>query len=157
MHSMIEVPFFTRMVKWLSFNRIAILTVHYRALKAETTPRLAKEREEFSFFTTEFERYARKAEHLAFYRAILYIFLYATFAVSLLKILPVLRFLVPFIELGGAFIGGGIAFILIFLLSVKISMHLQRMEACMTHIVALYHKSPKRDSRKALAEISKVI
>lgn len=154
---MVEVHQFTRLRKWLSLNRLAILDTHYRALKEQAAPAGALEKEEFAFFTAEFERYHRKAERLAFYRVMFYVFLYATFAVSLLKLIPLLRFLVPFIELGGAFVGGGIAFIAIFLLSVKINMHIQRMEACMTHMVVFYHKNRKRDSRTALAQMSRVI
>jgi hypothetical protein len=148
---------FERFRKWLSFDRIGMMHTHYSVIKSQIAPKGQKEQAEFDLFTREYERYHRKATRLGKWRWILYAFLYAAIFVRVLAYIPFLRFLAPLFELGNAVVGGGLAVFLIFLLSVRINLHLQRMEACMLHLVPLYHQNPKRDTDAALKEIGKVI
>jgi hypothetical protein len=64
---------------------------------------------------------------------------------------------VTFVELGNAFLGTTFTLAIIFLLSIKIRLYLELMQDCMTHLVALYHKNPKRDTETALKAIAKAI
>jgi hypothetical protein len=146
-----------RIVKSFSFNRIGMMQEHYRAVREELAPKSSKDRNEAAFFTQEYERYYKKASRLMNVRVYLYVILYATLIVNLLKAIPFLSFIVGFIELGNAVIGTGIAAILVFLVTVKINLHLQRMQACMYHLVALYHQNAKRDTPRALERMRKVI
>jgi|GEM_PF-4735600 len=158
--------FFTRMIdihpidrvrKWFSLNRLTVLNEHYLAVKDELAPKSKAGAAEAAYLSTQFEKYHKKASLLANYRVLFYLILYATIFTSFLKVIPYLSILVTFIELSNALIGTSVAFIIIFLLSVKINMHYQRMQVCMTHLVSLYTQNNRRDATKALRRISRVV
>jgi hypothetical protein len=148
---------FTKLQKWLSFDRIGMMYEHYVAVHDQIKPRNALDKHEFEVFSRAFRRYHTKARRLGKWRFVFYMFLYAAVIVRVLAYIPVLEFLAPIFELGNALVGGGLAFVMIFLFTVRINLHLQRMEACMYHLTALYHQNPKRDSDKALRGIKRVI
>jgi hypothetical protein len=143
--------------KWLSLDRLGTMHKHYLSIRDELAPRSTKEREESDFFSQAFEDYYNRAAFLGKIRWLLYLFLYATVAINVLKLIPILRYLVGFIELGSALVGTGIAFVLIFLLTARINLHMQRMQQCLSHLIVLYHLNSRRDSARALENISTVI
>jgi hypothetical protein len=129
---------------------------HYRAIKAELNPR-GKEKEEVEFFTSQFEQYARRTNHLMNVRFFFYFILYATLLVNVFKLIPFLAFLVTFIEVGSAVFGTTLAIIIVFLLTLRINLNLALMQDCLSHLIVIYHNNPKRDSKAALIKIAKAI
>ena len=103
--------------KCLLFNRLPVMRKHYIAIKSQIHPHTKQEHEEFAFFTTEYQKYYKKAYRLMNWRALVYLFLYATITVNILRLIPHLGLLVNFVELGGSLLSGGIALFLIFVLT----------------------------------------
>jgi small-conductance mechanosensitive channel len=153
--------FITRVKKWLSLNKLEVIHEQYLAVRDDINPRNAREREEFEFYTKEFQRYYRKTERLGTIRVILYIILYATLAVGVLnllaQILPFLSFIAAFLELGGSLISSGIALALIFIITVRINVHLQRLQACLMPLIVMHQLNARRDTKRMLHRMSRVI
>lgn len=146
-----------RIRKRLNFNRLDRLVQHYGAIKDRLSPKNVKDQEEAAFFSTEFERYARQTQRLANIRLVFWALLYAALFINVLKIIPFLAFLVTFIELGSAIFGTTLLFITVFALSIKIRLNLELMQDCMTHLICIYHKNPKRDTQSMLRDVAKAI
>ncbi len=153
----LEVRTIDRIKKWFSFNSLTILGEHYRAIKEQINPVSEAERHEVKYLSKEFERYYKKTVWLSHWRAFFYVLLYATFFTSVLKVIPFLKYLVEFIDIGNALIGSGIAIVLIFFFTIRINLNIVRMQGAMMHLVAIYSTNKKRDSKKALQRISRVI
>ena len=154
---MVEVRTIDKIRKWFSFNRIYIINEHYNAIRDELAPASESDKSEVKYLSQEFEKYAKRTNKLANWRVFFYVVLYATLFTSFLKVIPFLNFLVNFIELSNALLGSTIAFIIIFLLTVRININIQRMQACMMHLVYFYSINKKRDSKKSFQRISRVI
>jgi hypothetical protein len=151
-----ELKWYEHVQKRLYWNRLQRLVQHYSAIKDELAPR-GKDKEEVAFFTSKFEQYAKRTNHLMHIRFFFYLILYATLLVNVFKIIPLLAFLVTFIEVGSAVFGTTIAIAAVFLLTLRINLNLGLMQDCLSHLIVIYHSNHKRKSKEVLAKIAKAI
>lgn len=146
-----------RFVKRLNVNRVSRANQHYRAIRTELAPRTAREKEEVAFFSRKFEKYHRLAQRLISIRLLFYTILYASILVNVFQVIPLLRFLVTFIELGSSLVGTGLAFAIVLLLSAKVNVYLQLMNQCLVHLASIYQANPKRDTGKTIRALRKTL
>lgn len=146
-----------RLRKRLNMNRLDRMMQHYAAVREQLDLKNAKDARETAFFSTEFERYAKLTRRLINIRLVLWIFLYAALFVNVLKLIPFLAFLVAFVEFGSALFGTTLLFIAVFILSMRIRLNLELMQDCMTHLIVIYYKNPKRDTSTMLGKVARVI
>jgi hypothetical protein len=147
---------FIRVKKWLSLNRLEVIHEQYLAVMEGIVAKNAKEQEEIAFYSREFLTYYARTSRLVAWRVVLYGVLYASIVVSILQFIPFLSVLAEIISWLGAYVGG-IAFVLIFLATIRINVHLQRLQACLMPLVVLHQLNPKRDTRRSLHRLSRVI
>lgn len=146
-----------RLRKRLNINRLDRMMQHYAAIREQLNPKGLKDAQEAAFFSMEFERYAKITNRLMNIRLVLWVFLYAALFVNVLKMIPLLSFLVAFMELGSALFGTTLLFIAVFLMSMRIRLNLEIMQDCMAHLIAIYHKNPKRNTAVMLGKVARVI
>jgi hypothetical protein len=155
-----ELTFIENLRKRLSFDRLSRLRQHYVAITDELKPKTPQEREEVRFFKARFEHYGKIVEHLWRIKVFFYVVLYATIFVGVIHVmsqfLPFLSVVTAFIKFASVLFGP-VAFIAVLYLTAKINLNLELMQDCMTHLINIYHKNPKRDSKTAIAKIAKAI
>lgn len=149
-----QITVLQRLYKKLSTNRIQRMHVHYTAVCDELTYASPKDKTEALFFRKKFAHYHRLAVRTFIVHMIAGLFLYATILVGLLKLIPILSFLVTFIEVGSSVFGGVLAIVIFFWTRVRLNLYLDLMSQCLMHLVALYQRNPKRDTKKALSRIN---
>jgi hypothetical protein len=154
---MSDLTFRERVAKRLNVNRLSRMHQHYLAIESEVCPKGKREREECTFFKRTFVTYYRKTRVLVRIRLALYVFLYASVAVNILKTTPILSFLVSFIELGSALFGTTLLFLFVLFVSMKINLHLELMNESLTHLIAIYHHNPKRNAHAVLKKIYRTL
>jgi uncharacterized membrane protein YesL len=154
---MIEIPWFDKLRKRLTFNRLGRLNTHFLAIQAAINPKTANDKAEVDFFCSEFTRYYRRTKRLSNLRTALYLLLYAAIIVNLLKAFAFLAVFVAFVELGHALFGTTLLVAAIFLLTARINLNLQLMEECMMHLISIYHQNPKRNTTATLEKIARAI
>jgi uncharacterized membrane protein YesL len=145
-----------RLKKRFTFNRLERLNQHFLAIKDEVKPGKI-DKQEVEFFCAQFSSYYKRTNTLSNIRLFFYTLLYAAILVNLLKTIKFLAVFVTFIELGHALFGTTILVAVIFLLTARINLNLELMQDCLTHLIVVYHKNPKRNSAAALQRISKAI
>jgi hypothetical protein len=146
-----------KIVKGLNLNRISRAYLHYQAIKDELPNRTQKERDETTFFTRKLERYYRQAQRLLTLRVVFSSIFYASIIIPILKLIPILQFLVAFIEIGSALVVPGAAFIAMMILSLQINLKLQLMNQCLVHLTALYQSNPKRNTDATIKALRKTL
>lgn len=156
MNGMYGLNAFERLTKVVYWSRLSRLKQHYVAIKSELRPR-GKELEEVIFFTNRFEYYSKKTNRLINVRFVFYLLLYATLVINIVKLIPFLSFLGAVLGVGSALFGSTVAFVVIFLLTLRINLNLELMHDCLTHLIVIYHKNPKRKSSVVIAKIAKAI
>lgn len=152
-----RLPWWERALKRLNVNRISRAQLHYDAIRGGLSQRTSRERDEASFFCRKFERYAARAQRLLTIRLLFSAILYASIVVNVLQVIPILSFLVEFIEFGSAIIGTGVAFLIFMFLTMKINLYLQLMNQSLMHLTVLYHANPKRDTDKTIRALRKTL
>lgn len=146
-----------RAYKKLTTNRIERMHMHYTAVCDELSFASPKDEAEALFFREKFARYHRFAVRTFVVHLISGIFLYASILVGVLKVIPVFSFLVTFIQVGSSVFGGIIAIVVFFWTRVRLNLYLDLMGQCLMHLVALYQRNPKRNTKKALNAINRMM
>ena len=149
--------FLVRVWKWFMFNRVVRIKAHYDAICARLNPTTEKDKKEAAYFKRQFEKYDRRAMFLVRVRLVAYLLLYASIAINIVKLIPVIEYLVPFIKLGGALFSTTFLLVLVWIFTVRINLYIELLNEALTHLIAIYHKNPKRNTDKMLKDVSKTI
>lgn len=150
--------FIDKIKRKLSFDRLDKLYRHYTIVVEECSATNSKEKEEIAYFKERFENYYAPTKRLSRIRTLLYLVLIigSSAAFSSIKLIPYLSVIVEIIALVGALFGIFI-FAFIFVLNAKINLNIQIMQSCMMHLVVIYQKNQKRDTKDTLAKFKRVI
>jgi len=146
-----------RVWKWFNINRVSRMHKHYEAIRYEIRAKTPAEKKEFSYFSTKFEEYYRRTSRLVKIRLVLYLFLYASVIVNVLRAFQWLELLVGIVQFGNALLGTTVILALVILLQTKINLQLELMNESLTHMIVLYHKHPGRNTNKVLRNLSKTL
>lgn len=158
----VQIRTFDKIKKWFLFNRLTILNEQYKAVKEQTKPSCEADRLELNYLSQEFEKYHKRTTRLSNWRVFFYgVVLFAG------SLMPFVNFFVGLIDLGNVSLGAflllvaqyiiGIAFAIVFILTVRINLNIVRMQGALSHLVAIYSTNKKRDAKKTLQRIGKVI
>jgi hypothetical protein len=155
-----DLSWWGRVVKRVSFNRLGRMHDHYEAVCAQLRPKTSGEMDEVVFFQARFNHYSRVVEILWRIKMFFYLVLYATIFVGVLAVLgeffPWLEFIAQVIKLLSVVLGP-VSLVAVFYLNAKINLSLELMQDCMMHLVAIYHKNHRRDTKASLARIARAI
>ncbi len=138
-------------------NRATLMRAHYDALCAHASPKAEGEKKELAYFKQTFETHYKRASTLMNVRMLLYVFLYASIAVNVLQAFPLLSFLVDFVQIGSALFGTAVLVVLVFWTTLRINARMEVMEECLSQVIAIYHKNPKRDSGAVIRLLGKTL
>lgn len=152
-----ELTWWDRIRKGVVTNRVSRMSTHYHAITEHIKPQGRKEQSEADYFKRRFEQYHTKAGWLIKIRLVLYALLYATIIVNFIKLIPLLQWLVPFIQLGSAIFGTTVLVVLVLLITVRVNLYIELMNEALTHLIVLYHRNPRRDTDRMLVAVSKTL
>jgi len=149
--------FFARVWKHVNLNRVSRIRAHYDAICGHLSPRTTNDKKEMAYFKQQFERYERKAMRLIEFRFLAYLLLYASITINVIKLIPVLSYIVPFIELGGSLFSTTFLIVLVWVFTARINLYIELLNESLTHLIVIYHKNAKRDTNHMLEGVSKTI